>query len=87
MKYHNYLRPVKRFERASRGRARDPKDWAMDCLKKPGTGYREGKERKEITLRAVKFNPSYRSSLRSRLNLLRKGDYVRDMNVVNCREE
>ena len=61
LKYNNHLHPVKQFGRASKGQTKDPKDWVMDCLKNPGTGHREGKERKMITLRAVKFNPGYRS--------------------------
>ena len=37
----------------------DMKDWAMDCLKKPEAGLREGeeRERKRITLRVFMFGP------------------------------
>ena len=35
---------------------KDMEDWAIDCLKKPGTGCREGEEKRRITLRVFRFS-------------------------------
>ena len=44
-------------EEISRKQMEDMKDWTMDCLKKPETGFQEGeeRERKRITLRVFMF--------------------------------
>ena len=44
-------------EQALRTQTKDLGDWAIDCLKKSGTGCREGEERKGITLRVFRFSP------------------------------
>jgi len=44
------------------------KDWAIDCLKRPGMGHRKGGGRKETTLRVIELSsifdplPRYRDS-------------------------
>ena len=57
----DHIPPIKRSERVLRGQTKDLRDWAIDCLKKPGTGSCKEKGRKEITLRVITFNPGDRS--------------------------
>ena len=49
----------KQQEEISRKQMKDMKDWAIDCLKKPGTEFQKGeeRERKRITLRVFMFDP------------------------------
>ena len=44
-------------EQMLRNQTEDMKDWAIDCLKKPVTGCREGEERKRIALVISTFSP------------------------------
>ena len=49
----------KQKEEILRKQTEDMKDWAMDCLKRSETGWREGEERKRkrTTLRVFMFGP------------------------------
>ena len=58
--FDNHIPPVKPLGQALRGQTKDLKDWTTDCLK-PGTGRRERKRRKTITLRVINFSPGDRS--------------------------
>ena len=46
-------------EQTLRMQTKDLEVWAIECLKKPGTGCREGEERKGITLRVFRFSPGH----------------------------
>ena len=49
----------KQQQEIMRKQTEDMRDWAIDCLKKPKTGFQEGeeRERKRITLRVFMFGP------------------------------
>ena len=51
----------KQEEEILKKQTEDMKDWAVDCLKKPEIGWREGeeRERKRITLRVFMFGPGH----------------------------
>ena len=51
------MEPSEQQEQTLRKQTEDMKDWAIDCLKKPEMGWREGEERKRITLRVFMFGP------------------------------
>ena len=50
-----------RWELALGQQTRDLQAWAMDCLKEPKTGLREGEGRKKIALKVIGFGPGCRS--------------------------
>ena len=51
--------PSEQQEQILRTQTKYLEDCAIDCLKKPGTGCREGEERKGITLRVFRFIPGH----------------------------
>ena len=55
----SHMNPLEQQEQTLRTWTKDLDDWAIDCLKKPETGCREGEERKGITLRVFRFIPGH----------------------------
>jgi len=52
------LSSMEQQQQAMREQATGVRDLAMDCLKEPKTGCREGAGRKRTTLRVIELNPS-----------------------------
>ena len=61
----------------------DVKDWAIDCLKDPETGFREADEIQRITLRVIELSsvlafpwPRYGTTPRFRLDSVKVEEYI-----------
>ena len=50
------MRSSEQQEQTLRMQTKGMEDWAIDCLRKPGTGWQEGEEKKRITLRILRFS-------------------------------